>query len=148
MAIREVELPEDLGLLESFLMKDPIEFMPLISKLRKGRFPQTYAGISEGSIETLVTIEKKGRRISIWAGDVRFVVPILERWGPSKGALSVGLKHLHAVLEIYKPTRVFDEIFTMFVDKEHFIFTPKHKAEKLTSGELPKPWTRDFKGIA
>ena len=148
MAIREVKLPEDLGLLESFLMKDPIEFMPLISELRKGRFAKAYAGISEGSIKTLVTIERAGRGISVWAGDVGFVVPILERWGPSKGALSVGLKHLHAVLEIYKPTRVFDEVFIMFVDKEHFIFTPKHKAERLTSKELPKPWTKDFKGIA
>ena len=148
LGIREVKLPEDLGLLESFLMKDPIEFMPLISKLRKGRFPQAYAGIGEGSIKTLATIEREGRRISMWAGDVRFVVPILERWGPSEVALSVGLKHLHAVLEMYKPIRVFDEIFVMFVDKQHSIFKPKHKVERLTSEELPKPWTKDFKGIA
>ena len=148
LGIREVKLPEDSELLESFLMKGPIEFMPLISKLGKGRFPKAYAGISEGSIKALVTIEREGRGISIWAGDARFVVPILEKWGPSEGALSLGLKHLHAVLEIYKPIRVFDEIFTMFVDKEHFRFAPKHKAERLTSKELPKPWTKDFKGIA
>jgi len=93
-------------------------------------------------------LKEKGRGISIWAGDVRFVVPIPEKWGPSEGALSVGLEHLHAVFEIYKPTRVFDEVFTMFVDKKHFGSAPKHKAEGLTSEELPKPWTKDFKGIA
>ncbi|MFB0523054.1 MAG: GNAT family N-acetyltransferase [Candidatus Bathyarchaeia archaeon] len=145
--IREVKLPRDSELLESFLMEDPVEFMPLISDLRKERFPQAYAGISQGSITTLVTIEREGRRVSIWAGDARFVVPILGKWGPSKGALSVGLKHLHAVLEKYKPIRVFDEIFVMFVDKERFRFAPKHKAERLTSEELPEPYPEDFKGI-
>lgn len=61
--IREVKLPKDSELLKSFLMKDSIEFMPLISNLREERFPQAYAGISESSIKTLVTVEKG---ITIW----------------------------------------------------------------------------------
>lgn len=36
----------------------------------------------------------------------------------------------------------------MFVDREHFVFKPQHKAERLSSEELPKPWTKDFQGIA
>ena len=36
--IREVKLPKDSELLKSFLMKDSIEFMPLISNLRKNVF--------------------------------------------------------------------------------------------------------------
>ncbi|MDH5441375.1 MAG: hypothetical protein OEZ48_10180 [Candidatus Bathyarchaeota archaeon] len=60
--IREVRLQEDFELLESFLMKDPTEFMPLISELREGRFPQAYVGIREGSIKTLVTIERERSR--------------------------------------------------------------------------------------
>jgi len=146
--IRAIELPKDLKLLESFLMVDPIEFMPLISCLREKCFPQAYVGISESSVKTLVTIEENGYGIRVWLGDVRFVEPILEKLGPSRGHLSVGVKHLHSVLNVYRPVRVFDEIFTMIVDKEHFIFKPKHKAEKLSSKELPKPWTKDFKGIA
>jgi len=145
--IREVKLPNDLEILESFLMVDPIEFLWLILCLREKRFPQAYVGISEGSIKTLVTIEKL-HGIRIWSGDVRFIEPILKRWGPSRGHLSVGVKHLRSALKIYRPVRVFDEVLIMFVDKEHFIFEPKHKPERLSSEELPKPWTKDFKGIA
>ena len=137
--IREVKIPEDFDLLERFLMVDPIEFMPLILSLREKHFPKAYAGISEDSIKTLVTIEKEGRDITIWKGDVRFVSPILERWGPSKVALSVGIKHLHAVLDIYKPVKVFDEIFMMIVDKEDFRFKPKHTPKRLKSEELWYP---------
>ena len=146
--IRKVKLQEDLKLLESFLMANPIEFLPLISCLEEKRLPQACAGISENSIKTLVTMQENGFGIRIWPGDVRFVEPILEKWGPSKGHLSVGVKHLHCVLNIYEPIRVFDEVLIMFVDKEHFMFEPEHKTEKLSSEELPKPWTKDFKGIA
>jgi len=146
--IRAVKLPRDLKLLENFLMVNPIEFLPLISRLKEERFPQAYAGISEGSIKTLVTIEENGHGIRIWPSDGRFVKPILKKWGPSRGHLSVGVKHLHCALNVYKPTRVFDEVLIMFVDKEHFVFEPKHKPERLSSEELPKPWTKDFKGFA
>ena len=68
--------------------------------------------------------------------------------GSIEGTPSVGVKHLHSALKIYRPIRVFDEVLIMFVDKEHFIFKPKHKPERLSSEELPKPWTKDSKGIA
>jgi len=141
--IRAVKLPKDLEILESFLMVDPIEFLWLILCLREKRFPQAYVGISEGSIKTLVTIEEL-HGIRIWPGDVRFVEPILKRWGPLREHLSVEVKHLHSALKIYRPIRVFDEILTMFVDKEHFIFKLKHKPERLSSEELPEA----SKGIA
>jgi len=146
--IRAVKLPNDLELLESFLMVNPIEFLPLISYLKGKRFPRAYAGISDSYIVALVTMEENGYGARIWPGDGRFVEPILEKWGPSKGHLSVGVKHLNSALNIYRPIRVFDEVLIMFVDREHFIFKPKHKPEKLSSEELPKPWTKDFKGIA
>jgi len=146
--VREVKLPEDLELLESFLVVDPIEFLPLTSQSREKRFPRAYAGISDSSIKTLVTIEENGHGIRIWPGDGRFVEPILENWGPLRGHLSVGVKHLDRVLNVYRPIRSFDEVLIMFVDKEHFVFKPRHKAERLSSEDLPKPWTKDFKGIA
>lgn len=36
----------------------------------------------------------------------------------------------------------------MFVDREHFVFKSKHDAERLSSEELPEPWTEDFEGVA
>jgi len=146
--VREIKLPADRKLLKSFLMVDPIEFLPLISQLREKRFPRAYAGISDNSIGTLVTIEENGYGIRIWPGDERFVEPILEKWGPLRGHLSVGVKHLHRVLNVYRPIRSFDEVLIMSVYKEHFAFKPKHKAERLSSEDLPKPWTKDFRGIA
>jgi len=141
--VREVELPKDLEILESFLMVNPIEFLFLVLCLREKRFPQAYVGMSEGFIKTLVTIEEL-HGVRIWPGDVRFVEPILKRWGPSRGHLSVGVKHLRSALKIYMPIRVFDEVLIMFVDKEHFIFKPKQKPERLSSEELPEA----SKGIA
>jgi len=154
--LREIKLPEDLELLKRFLMSDAIGFVSLILRLREKHFPQAYARISEGSIKTLVTIEQKPSEnsfsVEIWPGDVRFIEPILEKWGPLKCGLSFGVKHLHRVLIIYRPIRVFDEVFMMFVDKEHFIFKPKHRAKKLKGDELPEPWStearKNYEGIA
>lgn len=143
--IREVKLPEDEGLLEKFLMQDQIEFIHLLLALREKCFHKSYARFSEDIIKTLVTID---RFITVHKGDERFVNPILEKWGPSRGSFSMQLKHLHALLRIYKPLKPFDEIFAMFVDREHFLNKSKYKAERLSSKDLPKPWTKDFKGIA
>ena len=147
MTIREITIPNDVDTVESCLMADPIEFLPLISSLKRNCFPQAFAGISEGSVKTLVTI-RKGHRMTVWPGDGRYIEPILARWGSQRGALTVRIKHLHEALRVYRPVRAFDEILTMFVDKEHFVFKPRQKAERLSSEELPEPWTKDFKGIA
>ena len=146
--IREVAVPDDLQLLERFLEADPVEFLPLIARLKEQLFPKAYASIRGKLIRTLVTIEKKRSLITIWPGEPESVSRILRRWGFPKGTVSVRVKHLLSVLEVYRPVRAFDEIFTMFVDGEHFVFKPKHDAERLSSEELPEPWTEDFEGVA
>jgi len=148
--IREIIISRDLSLLKSFLQDDPIKFLPLLFCLKENCFHQAYVGIREGSIKTLVTTEEDslGDIWTIWPGDVKYVKPILEQWGSSHCHMSVGVKHLHSILKIYKPTRVFDEIFIMYVDKKHFNFKPTHTPEKLNVEELPKPWTKHFMGIA
>jgi len=151
--IREVRLPEDRKLLENFVRVKPIEFLSLNSWLKENVFPEAYAGISEGHIKTLATIQKgsfDNEIWTLWPSEIRFVEPILEKWGPPRGHISLGVKHLHSVLNIYRPIHAFDEIFIMIVDKEHFIFKPKCEAERLKGEELPKPWKarKDYKGIA
>ena len=79
--IREVTVPDDLQLLERFLEADPVEFLPLIARLKEQFFPKAYAGIREKLIRTLVTIEKKRPLITIWPGEPESVSRILKRWG-------------------------------------------------------------------